>query len=482
MNTLRIGWAQVDLTPVKQPVLISGQFYSRLSEGVLDPITATICVMEREGEQLVWVSCDLVSISRELLAAVRERLKTVPIDPMKVVMNATHTHAGPEIRYANSLTEDSAFVASSGVELGECPVVEYVAYAADQISRGILQAWNARQPGGIAYGLDYAVVGRNRRWVDRNGKAYMYGLKGTAVEEFSHFEGYEDHSLNLLATYDTKGKVTGLMVNLPCPSQLEEHLFQLSADFWHETRRELRARFGEGLYILPQVSTAGDLSPHLLYEQEAHARMVKLRGRTQREERANRIADAVGRILPYLGETIEYAPILHHQVEQLEIPANRLTQADADEAEQNARQCHDAFLAEKERLEAHPELKSEPRWYKTITMYYRRMKWHRGVVERFQRGVHSYTEEIHLVRLGDIAFATNPYEYYLDYGIQIKLRSPAIQTFVVQLAGPGTYVPSERSTRGGGYGSVPASNPVGSEGGKALAEATIRGLRELWPC
>lgn len=44
-NDLKIGWAQVDITPDK-PVLIAGQFHARVSEGVLDPITATILVWE----------------------------------------------------------------------------------------------------------------------------------------------------------------------------------------------------------------------------------------------------------------------------------------------------------------------------------------------------------------------------------------------------------------------------------------------------
>ena len=81
---------------------------------------------------------------------------------------------------------------------------------------------------------------------------------------------------------------------------------------------------------------------------------------------------------------------------------------------------------------------------------------------------------------GDVAFATNPFEYYLDYGIQIKARSPAPQTFLVQLAGAGTYVPSPRSTLGGGYGSLPASNPVGAEGGGVLRDRTVELLREYW--
>jgi len=43
--------------------------------------------------------------------------------------------------------------------------------------------------------------------------------------------------------------------------------------------------------------------------------------------------------------------------------------------------------------------------------------------------------EVHVIRLGDMAIASNRFELYLDFGIRIKARCPAVQTFVVQLAG-----------------------------------------------
>ena len=69
--------------------------------------------------------------------------------------------------------------------------------------------------------------------------------------------------------------------------------------------------------------------------------------------------------------------------------------------------------------------------------------------------------ELHVVRLGDVAIATNDFELYTDYGVAMQARSPATQTVVIQLAGGGTYLPTERAVRGGGYGAIPQSNRVG---------------------
>jgi len=137
---------------------------------------------------------------------------------------------------------------------------------------------------------------------------------------------------------------------------------------------------------------------------------------------------------------------------------------------------------EKQKLASDEALRTERRWYVPITYAYNRMQWWRRVVERFEKRESTPTlaVEIHVVRLGDVVFATNPFEYYLDFGTYIKARSKAGQTFLVQLAGRGTYVPSRRSITGGGYGSVPASNVIGPEGGRYLAEKTVEIINGMW--
>ena len=81
---------------------------------------------------------------------------------------------------------------------------------------------------------------------------------------------------------------------------------------------------------------------------------------------------------------------------------------------------------------------------------------------------------IHALRIGDVALASNRFEYLLDFGDRIKARSPAVQTFVVQLAGEGSYLATERAERGGGYGAWFASALVGSEGGQMIVEESLR--------
>jgi hypothetical protein len=473
---LKIGWAQADITP-PEPVIIAGQFHARVSEGVIDPITATVLALEGDVDHVVFVSCDVVSIPDALRDAVRGKLRgAVGLDPRKVILHATHSHTAP-------LYDGGRIV--PGLELRTMETAALVAFTSDLIAQAVTRAWAERKPGGIAYGMSQAVVGRNRRSVDRSGKSTMYG--DVARADFSHIEGFEDHDVSFLATYDPEGALTGLVVNVACPAQADESLFSLTADFWHDTRLELRRRHGAKLFVAAQCSTAGDIAPHFVrnssYDHRASKRMLDLKKRSVRAEIAHRIANAADEVLPAIKGTVERSPQLRHRVETLALPMNKLTEADIADARKEAGLWRGRYETEKAKIDAQPAAARAGRWYVAVTGAYGRMRWNERVLERFdaqKSGPQSQTIEIHVLRIGDVAVATNPFEYYLDYGIQIKARSPAPQTFLVQLAGAGTYVPSPRSTLGGGYGSLPASNPVGAEGGGVLRDRTVELLREYW--
>ena len=77
----------------------------------------------------------------------------------------------------------------------------------------------------------------------------------------------------------------------------------------------------------------------------------------------------------------------------------------------------------------------------------------RRVVERYeeQQRQPGLPMELHVIRLGDIAFATNTFELFLDYGLRIITRSPAVQTFLVQLSAGGRacYLATQKAEGGG---------------------------------
>lgn len=487
---LRIGWAEADITP-PQPVAIAGNFGLRISEGIADPLNVTVWVVESGADHAIFVSCDLVVISDELRDRVRSKLseQTGGLDPMKVVIHATHTHAAPQIRVFPELYDDEG-MQYIGVDLRQLHVelmtaAEYLDLIVARIAGAISEAWDSRAPGGIGFGMGFLVAGRNRIWVDVDGNSHMqFSLNEKTKDRFRHIEGYEDHELNVIAVYNADNNLTGMVVNFACTAQVpgNKEPRHISADVWCEAREELKKRFGNELYILPQVSAAGEQTGHTPYNKIAENRMLKLMGKTKREDLATRLADEIERLLPAIGQEIHHSVHLQHHVESVPLTAYRITENDARFAQEQVELLRKKYEQEKERLSQDPQLLQSPRWYEAMSTAFHLMHFHLRVINRFeaQNVKPIYPAEVHVIRMDEMVIGTLPFEYYLDYGVQIKVRSPATQTFLVELAGGGTYVPSPRALLGSGYGATPASNQIGVEGGQELAEYIVQAIRKVW--
>ena len=336
---------------------------------------------------------------------------------------------------------------------------EYAEFLAARVAEAAVKAWESRKPGRVGWGLGHAVVAQNRRSVYADGRAQMYGP--TDRPDFRGIEGSEDQGVEVLFFWDREGKLLATAVNVACPSQEVEGGSAVNADFWHEVRESLRARHGKDLLVLGWTGAAGDQSPHLMYRKRAEERMRALRGLTRLQELSRRIVAAWDEAYEGARKEQHADAVLVHKVATIELPVRKVTEAEAAEA--------------RSKVET---LSKDPRNRRLVV-------WHQDVVDRFERQkagtVEPFAMELHVIRLGDVAIATNVFELFTEFGIQIKARSRALQTFVIQLAGPGSYLPTARAVRGGGYSAIAESNLVGPEGGQVLADRTVELINSLWP-
>ena len=93
MSKLLVGFDEQTLVPDKK-VRLAGQFYERISQYVESEITATAMAVETNGETMILVSADVTSIPEYLLAIARRKFAELcdEVDPMKIIVAATHTH------------------------------------------------------------------------------------------------------------------------------------------------------------------------------------------------------------------------------------------------------------------------------------------------------------------------------------------------------------------------------------------------------
>ena len=446
---LKIGWATRSITP-ELPAMLHGQMHVRVSQGVENPVTVTALALERDGAAAIFVACDLCNITARLLADARAQLRErLPaFDGTQLILHATHTHT-------SLVYEEGAYNLPAGS--GALTAPECRTLIATRVAEAAAAAWTGRAPGAIARGFGHAVVGHSRRVCYADGTARMYG--GTDTPAFSHFEGYEDHGVHLLYSFDAAGRLTGVVANLACPAQETEGETTISADFWHEVRAGVAQQFGAGVCVLPQCAPAGDQSPHLLVLRQPEEYMRQRRGLTRRQELARRIVAAIADVYPLVKDAAASDLPLAHRVEQLELPGRIITQADYDYA-----------VAELQTV-----LNQDPK----VSWAQRRL---RTMIAQYEAGgiKPPCTIELHILRLGDVAIATNPFELYLDYGVRIQARSHAPQTVLVQLAnGASGYLPSQKAVAKH-YGGLAADNAVGPEGGQRLVDRTVELIASLW--
>lgn len=500
MNELLIGWASRDVS-TDQPVDIPGQFHIRVSRGVLDPITVNALVVDNGGDIAIFVSADFVAIRSYLLEEVRAKVAgLIPGFPVeKILMSCTHTHEGASYYKSSSSMSTPSEVPHPGIEIASGD--EYREFLSTQTAEAVAEAFSKRQPGGIAYGYGYAVVAHSRRVVYFDdlskrpgaagrpgmivaGHAAMYGETNDAG--FSHYEAGADHFVNLLYTFDQDNRLTGAIVNVPCPSQNSESEWRLSADYWHDVRVAIRRRYGD-VFLLPQCAAAGDLSPRILHYRKAQERRFRLKYGTDnpdhvrehqaRKDIAERIADAFGEVLSWARKDIRTALPLAHVVETVALSRRFITDDEYASETEQLRELNQIGFAQggspRDRLIHDSTLVAQRNRCRRILQRYEE-----------QKTQPKLPMELHVIRIGDVAFASNSFELYMDYMHRIQARSPFSQTFIVQLAGTptacGGYLATERGVWGKGYSASLYCNQVSPEGGQELVEETVRVLEGIY--
>jgi len=454
---LWIGAATADITP-EPPVAQEGV---NVATTIRNRCTANVLALEsRQGDrvldQAVLVSCDLC-----ILPGVQEGFRKhlagrqPGFDLNKLSLAATHTHTSPMVLKSPYNDKDYGDAVQPK---------DYLPFLYQRMGDAVKKAWSSRAAGAVAWGLGHAVTGHNRRVVYSDGTAKMHG--NTNDPKFSHIEGYEDHAVDILCFYDTQRRLKATAIAMACTAQAAGGPV-ISADFWHDVRESLCRRHGQDLCVLGFVSPAGDQTPRVQYYMEAESRMERLRGLDHAQEMARRIVAAFEDVTPLIAKDIHTDVPLVHLVRQVDLPARIVTPAEYEAAKKICEEM------DAKKVRGHRE------WY---------WRGYQGLIaERYlaqQKGQwKTFPIEMHVLRLGDVAIATNPFELFLDYGVQIQARSAAPQTILIQLASPAGYagyVPTPRAVQAGGYSAEVLVNMIGPEGGQALVDRTVAEINGLW--
>ncbi len=490
MSQIKIGWSETDITP-KEKIYLAGQFFERISDEVESELKAVAMAVESDGEQMIICAVDLVSIGDNLHAAVKKNVSdALKIPDTKIIVSAIHTHTSyvydregaknSTSMLKNLLPEDMEYIPLVSGEKGMDPKAA-LAFLTDKISEACITAWNNRKNAYYKNAFGRVVVGMCRRVCYDDGSAKMWG--DTNHANYDSLEAGNDSGMELIYTYDENKKLTGVVANIACPAQVVEHRSFISSDYWGKVRENIKKRFGQDVTVLGLCSAAGDQCPRDMIRwvnPEMPIDDPNIKRENYIERRADpsmfdvsglklvgkRISNEIISVFEELDDELLDEAILVHETLKVTMPLRRVTIAEYNAALEKITSFIDKNRGRKVTFE------------ESAALYV-----YAGTLDRYemQKTVNTYDDEIHIIRFGDIAIATNPYELFLEYGNRIRARSLAKQTFLIQLAcGARSYLPTKKAEEGSHYSAYVSSGKTGHEGGDMLVRTTLEHINKMF--
>ncbi len=492
MSKVKIGWSEVDITP-SEKISLAGQFFERISDEVESPIAAVAMAVESGDDQMIICAVDLEGIAENLFCGVKERVAAkTGLSADKVIVSAIHSHTSYDykrsgkfetstLRYLEQrVPSDMQYLSQVSGERamdGETALE----FLIEKIGDACVAAWENRAPAYYKNAFGRAAVGMCRRVVYDDGQAKMWG--DTNHPNFLELEGGNDSGIELIYTYDENKELTGVVANIACPAQVVEHRSFISSDYWGKVRENLRKHFGEHIKVLGLCSAAGDQCPRDMIRwvnPEAPVDDPHIKRDVYIERRADpsmfdvsglrlvgrRISNEIISVYEELdGELCDEA-FLEHRTLKLPFPLRRVTISEYE----NAVEMIDRFIDKNRGRRISFEDNAKMHVYS-------------GIIARYelQKGCDTFTEDIHVIRFGDIAIVSCPFELFLDYGNIIRARSLAKQTVIIQLAcGAMGYLPTEKAERGSHYSAYVSSGFTGHAGGDLLVREAIQNINDMF--
>ena len=409
-SSIKVGLGETVITP-DENVRMAGFARSQVSTGVHDDLHARSIVIEgKNGVSTVLMTITLSGIGEEYAKSIREGItQKTGIPAENIVISATHTHSGPNLRSASQNYQD---------------------YLVAQCIQCAVSAWEKRAPGKIGIGsTEVMELGRNRRRL-------LYG--GV----------HPDPEVGLIKIEDARGKLLGVAFNYGChPSGLDWHNTLYSEDWPFYAIQGIKKSVGDDVWVAYFQGPEGNINVGYLAELSAVGVDMPVRTYWYIELKGGQMADAVIKALPKVttsaGVDVKTAQGL------FDYPLRDSYPVTVEQAQLEA----DAAKKILDELEKKPEFQGT-RILDNASVDVFQTDQRLRAAKRFYSKDFPKTRSLEqqAVRIGDGIFVTFPGELFSEIGLAIKKGSPLEKTFVIGVtAGPGGYLPGAKDFIEGDY-------------------------------
>ena len=234
---IRAGVARADITPpIGGPT--AGYSSAQPSDGVHDPLSARVLVLESGQETIAIVACDLCVFNSPWL---HEQMPAIGVD--RLLLINTHTHAGPDLRNDDFPTPEEPWRAT---------VEQRVLEAIKEAKASMFPASFLAAEGSIPLGYNRLV---------RQGD---YAV--THFENPDHIPyGPVDPTVGVIRITDQESAIRAVVVTYAChPVILGPRNRKLSADYPGVMRDLVEERLGEAATCIFIQGAGGDINPLLM--------------------------------------------------------------------------------------------------------------------------------------------------------------------------------------------------------------------------
>lgn len=246
-----VGIAKMDITPYG-PIRLSGylRYGARKneSEGVNQQLWAKAIAFGNNAQgPSILITVDLAGVQEHMVRAIANKIAAQrTFNPDNLVINASHTHSGPDMGNSHSMYFEPLLPADQLVR-----IALYLDSLQIKLEQLALQALDNRQPSLLAWGQGTVGFALNRR-VIKEGKWVGHG---------SVPDGPVDHAFPLLRITDLNGKLKSVFVSYACHgTTLWDNMNKTHGDWIGEAQVAIEKNH-PGIIALVGQGCGGDADP-----------------------------------------------------------------------------------------------------------------------------------------------------------------------------------------------------------------------------